>query len=150
MRTGNRWAALAAALLLVVATAAFAQDDIARHRFCEECGMDRKAYGFSRMLIVFGDASEIGTCSVHCAAAALGKATGKTPKSILAADRDRTELVDAEKATWVMGGKKRGVMTAVPKWAFAEKGDAEAFVKAYGGKIVSWDETIEAARKEVR
>jgi nitrous oxide reductase accessory protein NosL len=149
MMTGIRSGA-AAALLLLFATAAFAQDDIARHRFCGECGMDRKAYGFSRMLIVYDDGAEVGTCSLHCTAAALGKAPGKTAKSILAADRDRTELVDAEKATWVMGGKKRGVMTAVPKWAFGAKDAAEAFVKAQGGKIVPWAEALEAARQEVR
>jgi hypothetical protein len=141
---------MTAALLLVVATAAFAQDDIVRHRSCSECGMDRKAYGYSRMLVTFADGTEAGTCSLHCAAAVLDRSPAKAAKSVLVADRDRTELVDAEKATWVMGGKKRGVMTAVPKWAFAAKEGAEAFVKSHGGKIVSWTEALEAARKETR
>jgi hypothetical protein len=139
-----------AVVLLLISAAAFAQDDISRHRFCAECGMDRKAYGFSRMLIVYEDGAEVGACSLHCAAAALDKGAGRTVKSILAADRDRTALVDAEKATWVIGGKKRGVMTAVPKWAFAAPEAAEAFVNAHGGKIASWAEALEAARKEPR
>lgn len=146
----RRGAALAPLLLLLLAATSLAQDDIARHRFCGECGMDRKAYGFSRMLVSYEDGAEVGTCSLHCAAVELGKAPGRKVKSLLVADRDRTELVDAEKAIWVLGGRKRGVMTANPKWAFASREGAEAFVREHGGRIVPWPEAMEAARKEAK
>jgi len=39
-------------------------------------------------------------------------------------------------------------MTPVPKWAFAEKTDAAAFVKANGGKVITFDEALKAMQKE--
>ena len=33
----------------------FAEDDINEHRSCAQCGMDRKAYAYSRMLIRYED-----------------------------------------------------------------------------------------------
>jgi nitrous oxide reductase accessory protein NosL len=39
-------------------------------------------------------------------------------------------------------------MTQRPKWAFATKPAAEAFIVEYGGTIVSWDEALAAAREE--
>jgi nitrous oxide reductase accessory protein NosL len=146
----GRMTEILAALLFLVGAIAFAQDDIGRQRACAECGMDRKAYGYSRMVILFREAGEVGTCSVHCTAVALDKAAGKPVQSIRVADRDTRELVEADRATWVVGGNKRGVMSDVPKWAFGTRAAAEAFVKAHGGRIASWDEALEAARKEAR
>lgn len=124
------------------------QKDIDDHRSCGYCGMDRKAYGFSRMLVQYEDGTVVGTCSLHCAVVELDANPGKTVKILLVADRDSRTLLDAEKAIWVMGGKKRGVMTEQPKWAFQSKEGAEAFIKANGGKIVTWAEAVAAAREE--
>jgi nitrous oxide reductase accessory protein NosL len=123
-------------------------DDIARHPSCAHCRMDRKAFGYSRMLVLWPDGKEVGVCSLHCAGVELDAHPGATPKSILAADRGTRAMVDAEAATWVMGGRKQGVMTRTPKWAFASKDDAESFMKDNGGTIVSWAEALGAARKE--
>jgi nitrous oxide reductase accessory protein NosL len=139
---------LAAFLLCLCGTPAPAQEDIDRHGECGNCGMSRKAYGYSRMLLRYRDGSESGVCSVHCAAVKLAASGERSPKSILVADRDTRELTDAETATWVMGGRKRGVMTRRPKWAFASRAAAEAFVREHGGEIVSWPEALAAAREE--
>ena len=61
------------------------------------------------------------------------------------ADCDSKELVDAEKAVWVLGGSKKGVITGKAKWAFSSKESAERFIKANGGGIVTFDEAIKAA-----
>ena len=127
----------------------FAQSDIEDHRSCAHCGMDRKAYGYSRMLVQYGDGAVVGVCSLHCAIVELDANQGRTVKTLFVADRDTRTLIDAEKAIWVMGGKKRGVMTQLPKWAFQTKTDAEAFIKANGGKIVSLEEALTAAREEL-
>ncbi|OGW35935.1 MAG: hypothetical protein A2X58_12185 [Nitrospirae bacterium GWC2_56_14] len=124
------------------------QKDINDHRSCGYCGMDRKAYGFSRMLVQYEDGTVVGTCSLHCAVVELDANPGKTVKVLLVADRYSRTLLDAEKAIWVMGGKKRGVMTEQPKWAFQSKEGAEVFIKANGGKIVTWAEALAAAREE--
>ena len=126
-----------------------AQDDIDTHRSCANCGMDRKAYGYSRMLIQFEDGDMVGTCSLHCTVVKLDANSGRTVKSLLVADRDSRTLIDAERAIWVMGGGKRGVMSQLPTWAFQSKAGAEAFMKANGGKMVTWAEALDAAREEL-
>lgn len=135
-------------LLLLCATDLMAGDDLEQHRSCVQCGMDRKAYGYSRMLIGYEDGTTAGVCSLHCAAKALSDLPS-TAKAVLVADRDSRLLVAAAEATWVMGGGKRGVMTKLPKWAFQTRAAAEAFVRSNGGKLVSWEEALASARDEL-
>ncbi len=146
-------AALAVLLAAVLAAlgpgTGFAQEDIERHRDCASCGMDRKAYGYSRMMIVFRDGGSIGVCSLHCAIVELDRTPGREAESLLVADRNTRRLVDAQTATWVVGGRKPGVMTKQPKWAFATAAAAEAFVKANGGAIVPFAKAVAAARAEL-
>ena len=111
--------------------------------------MDRKAYGFSRMLVQYEDGTTVGTCSLHCAVIELDAHSGRAVKALLVADRDSRTLLEAEKAIWVMGGKKRGVMTERPKWAFQSREDAEVFIRANGGKVVTWADALAAAREDV-
>lgn len=125
-----------------------AQDDIHNHRQCAECGMDRKAYGFSRMLLVYAEGKEVGVCSLHCAVEAMAGQRDQPVKTLLVADRNTHELIPVEQAVWVLGGKKRGVMTQRAKWAFKEKSAAESFIKEYGGEIASWEEALAAARTD--
>jgi len=137
------------ALLCSTGGNVLAQDDINDHRSCGNCGMDRKAYGFSRMLVQYEDGAVVGACSLHCAVVELDANAGRTVKFLFVADRDTRTLLEADKATWVVGGRKRGVMTEQPTWAFQSKEGAEAFIKAYGGKIVTWAEALAASRDEI-
>jgi copper chaperone NosL len=127
----------------------FAQDDLHKHQSCTYCGMDRQQFAHSRMLIIYDDGTEVGLCSLHCAAIELALKLDKTPKMILVADYNTKKLIDAEKATWVVGGSKPGVMTKTAKWAFEKKGDAEAFVGGNGGSIASFDQAIKAAYEDM-
>jgi nitrous oxide reductase accessory protein NosL len=148
----RRFAIIAVLTMVFVGMAeiyVLAQDDLDSHRSCARCGMDRKAYGYSRMLVLYEDGAMVGTCSLHCAVVELDANRGRTLKSILVADRDSRALIDVERAIWVMGGGKRGVMTQQPTWAFQSKAGAEAFTKANGGKIVTWAEALAAAREEL-
>lgn len=132
----------------LLVTTALAVDDIHSHRQCSECGMDRKAYGFSRMLLVYADGKEVGVCSLHCAVEAMDRRKDQPVQALRVADRNTHELLPAEQAIWVLGGKKRGVMTRRAKWAFQEKSAAESFIKEYGGEIVTWEEALTAARAD--
>jgi copper chaperone NosL len=136
-------------MLLMKLPAVSAADDIDEHRSCIHCGMDRKAYGFSRMLVQYEDGSSAGLCSLRCVVVELDANPKRTVKAILAADRTERTLIDAEKAVWVMGGVKRGVMTTRPKWAFSTKAAADAFMEDYGGAIVTWNEALAAAREDL-
>jgi nitrous oxide reductase accessory protein NosL len=119
--------------------------DVAKSPACRHCGMDRDKFNHSRMVIEYEDGSTVATCSLHCAAVELALTIDKMPVMVRVADHETKELLDAEKAVWVMGGGKKGVMTAQAKWAFATKDAAERFVQANGGSIIGFDEAIKAA-----
>jgi nitrous oxide reductase accessory protein NosL len=147
---GRRAVLLAIAVLFgVTALAGDGTSDIDDHRFCEFCGMDRKAYGFSRMLIRYEDGAETGVCSLHCAVIELESHKDRAVKALFIADRGDRTLTPAESAVWVMGGTKRGVMTQRPKWAFRSRPVAEAFIARYGGQIATWPEALAAAREDL-
>lgn len=140
---------LFALALLSIAVAVSAEgNDIEEFRSCNHCGMDRKAYGYSRMMVTFENGSRVGVCSLHCAVTEMNEHKGNAVTSLLVADRTSRAMIDAEKAIWVLGGNKRGVMTQNPKWAFATTGAAQSFVEANGGVIASWEVALKAARED--
>jgi copper chaperone NosL len=129
----------------VLAMTVFAQDDIKQSPSCKYCGMDRQKFDFSRMMIEYDDGTSTGVCSLHCAAIELSLNIDKTPKAIKVGDFGTKNLIDAEKAFWVVGGTKPGVMTKRGKWAFEKKDDAEAFIKSNGGALIAFDDVIKTA-----
>jgi copper chaperone NosL len=133
---------VAACLLFSAPAWAQVQDDITHHKSCAHCGMDRGMFNFSRMLIQYDDGSVVAVCSLHCAAIDLANNIDKTPISIKVADFTGKYLIDAETATWVVGGKKPGVMSKRGKWAFDKKDDAESFMKTDQGQRTSFEEAI--------
>jgi len=139
-------AVLAAVMVFGILTVpAIAQEDVKQSPSCKYCGMDRQKFDFSRMLIEYEDGTSMGVCSLHCAAVELALNIDKTPKAIKVGDFGTKSLIDAEKASWVIGGTKAGVMTKRGKWAFEKKEDAEAFIKTNGGELTSFDEVIKVA-----
>ena len=54
-----------------------------------------------------------------------------------------------EKAVWVIGGSKMGVMTKNAKWAFGKTEEANAFVTANGGNISTFDQAVKAAYEDM-
>jgi nitrous oxide reductase accessory protein NosL len=125
------------------------KDDISLHKGCRYCGMDRSTYNFSRMLIEYDDGTVVAFCSVHCAAVDLANNIDKTPKAIQVAEFNGKQLIDAEKAFWVVGGNKPGVMSKRGKWAFEKKKDAENFIKTNQGKIASFEEAMKMAYEDM-
>lgn len=139
-----------AAMLLAMAGIAFAAEiDIDKHRSCNYCGMDRTKFAHSRMLVEYDDGSSAGVCSLRCAAVELVNNLEKSPSRISAGDYASRKLVDAEKAVWVIGGKKQGVMTRNAKWAFATREGAEEFIKENGGTVANFETAIKAAYHDI-
>lgn len=136
-------------LLLLVPQALFASgNDLETHRHCLHCGMDRKLYGYSRMLIEYDDGTTVGSCSLHCTLTEMDQKRDKKIARILVADRRSRILVDATNAYWTIGGSRRGVMTSRAKWAFGKREDALAFMDENGGTLATWEEALDAARKD--
>ena len=115
---------------------------------CEQCGMDRAAYARSRMLITYADGTSVGVCSLICAEAEMAQHKEKQVQALRVADHTTHALIPAETATWVVGGSQWGVMSVVPRWAFATAEDAQAFVAAHGGHVTPYDQVMKAAREE--
>ena len=131
-----------------LASAAQHQDQTI-HVTCSYCGMDRTKFAHSRMLVEYEDGGEVGTCSIHCMALEFANAIDRTPKQILVGDYTSQELIDVEKAIWVLGGDQQGVMTSRAKWAFFDRAAAETFIKNYGGEIVNFDQAMKASYEDM-
>ena len=142
---------LLAAVCLMFVGSAFAQtrDDIHLHKECKYCGMDRGMFDFTRMLIEYDDGTTVALCSMHCAAVDLANNIDKMPKAIKVGDFNSKDLIDAEKASWVIGGEKPGVMSKRGKWAFAKREDAEAFSKKNGGSLADFETAMKAAYEDM-
>lgn len=122
--------------------------DVQEHRNCFHCGMDREKFSRSRMLVSYADGTSVGTCSIHCVVTERSGAKEKVIKKVEVGDYNTKLLIDAEKAFWVIGGDQRGVMTKTPKWAFAKKDAAEAFIRIHGGVLTSYKDALAQAEKE--
>lgn len=143
---------LVIAVLFVLGGIAFAQqpkEDIVVHKSCGYCGMDRGTYDYSRMVIEYDDGTTVPTCSIHCAAVDLANKIDKAPKTIKVGDFNSKNLIDAEKAFWVVGGSKQGVMSKRGKWAFENKTDAENFIKVNQGSLASFEESMKMAYEDM-
>ena len=139
------WTALLLVLSLV--TISLAAEKVEAPDSCKHCGMDRTKFAHSRMLVTYTDGST-GTCSINCVAVDM-KESKKEIKSFQVADYNTKKLTDAKTATWVIGGSKKGVMTPVAKWAFAEKKDAELFIQKNGGTLATFGDALKAAEQGV-
>ncbi len=122
--------------------------DIKKHANCVHCGMSREKFSYSRMVATYVDGTSVGGCSIHCLSTELKKNMGKTVTLLEVADLNTGKLIHAKKAFWVIGGDKQGVMTKVPKWAFAQKSSAVEFIKKNGGKLATFREALAMAENE--
>jgi len=140
---------MAASMTFGLAERGLSAEDLPLHKSCSYCGMNLEKYDYSRMQIEFEDGTSTGVCSLHCAALELAVTLDKTPKTIKVADLNSKQLIDAEKAFWVVGGTRPAVMSKRGKWAFAKKEDADTFVKLSGGDAVSFDTAIKSAYEDI-
>jgi copper chaperone NosL len=117
---------------------------------CSHCGMDRTRFSYSRMIVEYDNGTITGVCSLNCAAIDMNANKDLKIRSILVADYNSKKLINAEKAFWVIGGGKKGVMTMTAKWAFAKKEDAEQFIEQNGGRLDTFEEALKLARDDKR
>ena len=148
MKASSAWL-LGLFVLSAFFTPASAEGDVSVHLSCAICGMDREQFSHSRMLIVFRDGVSFGTCSLRYAALILKAEEERKPRSVKVADYNTRELVEAEEAAWVIGGKKPGVMTGRAKWAFRNEEDRDRFVIEFGGARSTYREAFAEAAKEL-
>ena len=146
-------ALLIIALTAVVLWASFVEaadtTDVKQHPECRYCGMSRKAFAYSRMLLEYEDGAQVGTCSLNCAAMDYVRDIDNAPRSVKVGDYKTKKLIDAHTAYWVLGGDRRGVMSERAKWAFKDERDARTFVKKHGGELASFDQVMRASFEDM-
>ncbi len=112
---------------------------------CVYCNMKRSSYGHAWMVISYKGVEPKGYCSVHCAAISMALHTGLLIDGISVGDFNTKKQINAEKASWVIGGNLPGVMTARAKWAFETREAADAFITKHGGRPATFEQILEAA-----
>jgi nitrous oxide reductase accessory protein NosL len=121
-------------------------DELKKYPKCPYCGMDRTQWHHSRHLVHYDDNLVDATCSIHCLAISLSLNIDRGPKAIYAADfgaaGEIKPLTNADQASYLVGSKLRGTMTANSKMAFAEKSAAEAAQQSQGGKLAGFDDAL--------
>lgn len=122
------------------------ENDIEKYPKCPYCGMDRKQFHHSRMLVQYSDDLADGTCSIHCAAISLSLNVDRDPKALWVGDNaaagDVKPLVEVDKATFLIGSKIPGVMTHNSKVAYGSEDAAKAAQAANGGELANFDKAL--------
>jgi hypothetical protein len=116
---------------------------------CIHCGMMKAKFGHSWVIIEHEDGTLEGVCSVHCAAVDMALHIDKPVKKITVGDYNSKKQIDADRAFWVIGGDKMGVMTARAKWAFETKEAADNFMKTHGGRPATFEEVMKASFEDM-
>jgi len=125
------------------------QDELQKYPSCPYCGMNRTKWHHSRHLVHYDDGLVDGTCSIHCLAISLSLNLDRGPKAIYAADFGADgkpkPLVNVDQATYLVGAKLKGTMTAKSKMAFASADAAKAVQAEKGGELVDFDAALREA-----
>lgn len=118
------------------------------HERCNNCGMNRNKWARTRY--EFNTAKDtFYTCSLACVAI-MSMKLKEEPRDVKVADYlHPMQMLDADKAFYVMGSTAPGTMTKISKIAFSDKTGAVAFADQYGGRVVRFKDVLAAAREEV-
>ena len=124
-------------------------NDIAKFPRCPYCGMDRRMYHHSRMLVHYANDVPDAVCSLHCAAISLSLNVDAEPKAIFVADNapegEPKPLVDVDRAQFLVGSSARGVMTLRSKVAYGDEAAAKRAQAALGGQLTDFGGALMAA-----
>ena len=114
---------------------------------CSECGMNLPKFYKTNHAATTAQGETKQYCSINCMATHKAKETTTQERVV---DVRSLTFIDAHKAYYVLGSKKKGTMAMVSKYAFANKADAQKFIKMNGGKLVTFDEALLHAKSTAR
>jgi nitrous oxide reductase accessory protein NosL len=114
---------------------------------CTICGMHLATFYKTNHAATLKDGSRRQYCSLHCVVH--DNEINKTDLANLkVVDAKTLRFVPALSAYYVVGSSKPATMSKTSKYAFAKKSDAQAFAKAYGGKVMKFYDAYEVATKD--
>lgn len=115
---------------------------------CDNCGMDRNKFARTRYEFQTSKGA-FHVCSIHCVAV-MGIKLKEKPKNVKVAEYLHPEnVLDAEKAFFVVGSSAPGTMTRKSKIAFSSKDDAWKFAAKYGGIVTNFEGALSEAKMDV-
>lgn len=116
-------------------------------RYCVRCGMDLVRF-YKTSHAAEQEGKPVQYCSLHCLEEHLGQGiTLKNPKVVDVASLKFISIADAY---YVVGSSKRGTMSRVSKYAFADKDEAQKFQALYGGEIMDFKGAHEKAKEDFK
>lgn len=125
------------------------ENDLEKFPKCPYCGMDRKQFSHTRLVIQYSDDLPDGTCSLHCGSISLAVNVDREPKALWVGDggavAEVKPLLEVDKATFLIGSSIKGVMTKRSKMAYASAEAAKAAQAANGGELANFDQALLAA-----
>lgn len=110
--------------------------------YCPTCGMHLGKFYKTNHIH-----KEHQYCSMHCLAE---NNQGKPPADVKVVDTKTLKHILANTAHYVVGSKKPGTMTSNSKYAFEKKADAVVFQKKFSGKLMSYKEAFDQAKKDMQ
>ncbi len=116
--------------------------------YCSKCGMTLPMfYKTNHVATVDGNVTQF--CSMFCLIEAINSA--KEVKDIKVVDNTTLKFIPANSAFYVVGSSKPATMAAkVSKYAFGTKDAANKFMQNFGGKIMSFKDALELAKKDFK
>jgi copper chaperone NosL len=116
-------------------------------RYCHMCGMDLVKY-YKTSHSAEENGKNYQYCSLHCLEEHFEQGIIlKNPKVV---DVTSLKFVDASKAFYVVGSKKRGTMSKSSKYAFLNKNDAKAFQAEFDGEIMDFNGALDKAKEDFK
>jgi len=115
-------------------------------KFCPVCGMTLNMF-YKTNHAAEHDGHEKQYCSIHCLVEDK-ELNHLNLKNIKVVDVTSLKFIDAPKAYYVVGSKKKGTMSMVSKYAFAKLEDAAKFAQENGGKVMDFNGAYMEARKD--
>jgi nitrous oxide reductase accessory protein NosL len=114
--------------------------------FCSKCGMTLPMfYRTNHAAKVDGKMTQF--CSIYCLVETIN--SGAKVEDIKVVDNTTLKFIDVKKAFYVVGSSKPATMAkSVSKYAFGTKEAAKEFAKEFGGKVMSFDEALNVAKKD--
>ena len=112
---------------------------------CCKCGMNLPMF-FKTNHVAHEKGKIKQYCSIHCLEKDLKD--GAKLDDIKVVDTKTLKFIPAKNAYYVVGSSKKATMSKVSKYAFANKNDAKDFAKKFGGKILSFKEALEVAKRD--
>jgi len=115
-------------------------------KFCPVCGMTLPMFYKTNHSAIHDEETK-QYCSLHCVVED-NEMNKSDLKDIKVVDVTSLKFISVDKATYVVGSKKKGTMSMISKYAFAKRSDAEKFAKEFGGKITDFNGAYAEAKKD--